>query len=172
MEEYCVHLYYGDGKGKTTAAAGLCLRCLGAGFQALFCQFLKDGASSEVQPLRKMGAQILTEGPAEFLWQMPPAKKQEYCRAQHALFEAACRHMASGAYEIVILDEALDALSQGILTETELCQAIGAAKCEVVLTGRAPTPALLALADYATEMHAIKHPYASRKAPARKGIEY
>ena len=75
MEEYCVHIYYGDGKGKTTAAAGLCLRCLGAGFGALFCQFLKDGSSSEVQPLRQLGAQILAEGPAEFLWQMPPAKK-------------------------------------------------------------------------------------------------
>ena len=172
MEEYCVHIYYGDGKGKSTAAAGLCLRCLGAGFGALFCQFLKDGSSGEVWPLRQMGARILTGGPAEFLWQMPPAKKQEYCRAQHTLFEEACRHMASGAYQLAVLDEALDTLSQGILTEAELCQAIAAAKCEVVLTGRAPSPALLDAADYATEMRAVKHPFASRHASARKGIEY
>lgn len=172
MQDYCVHIYYGDGKGKTTAAAGLCLRCLGAGFGALFCQFLKDGSSSEVQPLRQLGAQILAEGPAEFLWQMPPAKKQEYCRAQHALFQKAREHMASGAYQIAVLDEALDALSQGILTEAELSQAIAGAKCEVVLTGRAPSQVLLDIANYATEMRAVKHPFASRRAPARKGIEY
>lgn len=172
MEEYCVHIYYGDGKGKTTAAAGLCLRCLGAGLSALFCQFLKDGSSGEIQPLRQLGAQILAEWPAEFLWQMPPEKQREYCRAQHALFQRASEHMASGAYQIAILDEALDALSLGILTESELCQAIAAAKCEVVLTGRAPTQALLDIADYATQMRAVKHPFASRRAPARRGIEY
>ena len=80
--------------------------------------------------------------------------------------------MASGAYQIAILDEALDALSLGILTESELCQAIAAAKCEVVLTGRAPTQALLDIADYATQMRDVKHPFASRRAPARRGIEY
>lgn len=80
--------------------------------------------------------------------------------------------MASGAYQLAVLDEALDALSQGILTETELFQAIAAAKCEVVLTGRTPSQALLDAADYATEMRAVKHPFASRHASARKGIEY
>ena len=82
------------------------------------------------------------------------------------------RCLSSGAYEIVILDEVLDALIGGILSEEELIRATKQAKCELVLTGRAPTAALLRLSDYATEMNAIKHPYGAEQTPARKGIEY
>ena len=172
MKEHYTHLYYGTGKGKTTAAAGLCLRCLGAGAKALFCQFLKDGTSSEVSPLKSLGAEVLAGAPAKFIWHMIPEEKEGYFAAQHALFEEAARRIQSGGYQIVILDEALDALEQGILAEEELISIIQNAACELVLTGRAPTPQLSLLSDYVTEMKAIKHPYGTEQAPARRGIEF
>ena len=163
MNEHYVHLYYGNGKGKTTAAAGLCVRSLGAGARALFCQFLKDGTSSEVAPLARLGAEILTGEPAQFLWHMLPEEKNSYFAAQHALFETAAQKAQSGAYEIAILDEALDALAQGILGEQELIALIQSAPCELVLTGRAPTQQLSRLS---------KHPYGTEQAAARRGIEF
>ena len=172
MKEHYIHLYYGDGKGKTTAAAGLCLRSLGAGAKVLFCQFLKDGTSSEVAPLRRLGAEAMAGEPAKFLWHMVPEEKQEHFAGQRRLFGQALECLSGGKYGIVILDEVLDALTEGILSEEELIRAVKQARCELVLTGRAPTAALLRLSDYATEMNAVKHPYGTEQAPARKGIEY
>ena len=86
MKEHYLHLYYGNGKGKTTAAAGLCLRSLGAGSKVLFCQFLKDGSSSEIAPLQGLGAEILASPPAKFIWHMIPEEKKSYLEAQHRLF--------------------------------------------------------------------------------------
>lgn len=172
MKEHYLHLYYGNGKGKTTAAAGLCLRSLGAGSKVLFCQFLKDGSSSEIAPLQGLGAEILASPPAKFIWHMIPEEKKSYLEAQHRLFCEAVQKVQSGRYEIAVLDEALDALQQGAFTEQELIYAVKNAKCELVLTGRAPTQQLLILSDYATEMTSIKHPYGTEQLSARKGIEF
>ncbi len=96
MKEHYTHLYYGEGKGKTTAAAGLCLRSLGAGAKALFCQFLKDGTSSEIEPLRRLGAEVMAGEPAKFLWHMIPEEKQEYFASQHRLLSRRCAAYPAG----------------------------------------------------------------------------
>ncbi|MDE6189442.1 MAG: cob(I)yrinic acid a,c-diamide adenosyltransferase [Clostridia bacterium] len=66
-----IHIYYGEGKGKTTAAMGLALRALGQGLNVTIAQFLKDGKSGEIEPLKKLGATIICDTqPMPFTWQM------------------------------------------------------------------------------------------------------
>ena len=85
-----LHLYWGDGKGKTTAAMGLALRALGRGWQVTVVQFFKDGTSGETGPLRQLGARVLAcPGPAKFSWEMTPAERERTRTAQDALLEEA-----------------------------------------------------------------------------------
>ena len=78
MDKGYVHLYCGSGKGKSTAAAGLALRALGRGMTVVLVQFLKDGTSGELEPLRSLGATVLAGPPGtKFLSRMSAAEKAE-----------------------------------------------------------------------------------------------
>src|SRR5699024_9113161 len=112
-----VHLYWGDGKGKTTAAMGLALRALGRGWRVTVVQFLKDGTSGETEPLRQLGARVLAcPGPAKFSWEMTPAERERTRAAQDALLEEAL----SLPCDLLVLDEACGALEAGLLDEALL----------------------------------------------------
>ena len=76
MEKGLLHLYWGEGKGKTTAAVGLAVRALGCGRRVTFVQFLKDGSSHELAPLRRLGAAVFSEmEDSKFVFQMTPEEK-------------------------------------------------------------------------------------------------
>ena len=164
-----LHLYWGDGKGKTTAAMGLALRALGHGRRVVIVQFLKDGTSGEIAPLRAAGATVYACPNAKFTWLMDEADK---AAAREASARALGRALAE-PFDLLVLDEACAALKSGILDEALLRRAVAFAKNgrEVVLTGRDPAPWLQEAADYSTEMRAHKHPYADGVA-AREGVEY
>ena len=169
-----VHLYVGDGKGKTTAAMGLALRALGRGKRVYLCQFLKRGQSGELEPLARLGAVIHPGARVEkFTFQMTPREKEDCARRSAACLEDCAAALAGGDYDLVVLDEAVDGVNKGMLS----CEALAAAvenrhpATEVVLTGRNPAPRLEALADYYTLMTCRKHPY-REGTPARPGIEY
>ena len=164
-----LHLYWGDGKGKTTAAMGLALRALGHGQRVVVVQFLKDGTSGEIAPLRAAGATVYACPNAKFTWLMDEADKAE---AREASAWALGQALAE-PFDLLVLDEACAALKSGILDEALLRRAVAFAKNgrEVVLTGRDPAPWLQEAADYSTEMRAHKHPYAVGVA-AREGVEY
>ena len=104
-----VHIYCGDGKGKTTAAMGLALRCAGSGRRALVLQFLKDGSSSELAPLsRTEGAEVVPQTRAfGFTWTLSPEEREEAGIYYSGLLEAAWEKAASGGYGLLVLDEAL-----------------------------------------------------------------
>lgn len=164
-----LHLYWGNGKGKTTAAMGLALRALGHGRRVVIVQFLKDGTSGEIAPLRAAGAAVYACPNAKFTWLMDEADKA-------AAREASARALGQALeepFDLLVLDEACAALKSGILDEALLRRAVAFAKNgrEVVLTGRDPAPWLQDAADYSTEMRAHKHPYADGVA-AREGVEY
>lgn len=164
-----LHLYWGNGKGKTTAAMGLALRALGHGRRVVIVQFLKDGTSGEIAPLRAAGAAVYACPNAKFTWLMDEADKA-------AAREASARSLGQALaepFDLLVLDEACAALKSGILDEALLRRAVAFAKNgrEVVLTGRDPAPWLQDAADYSTEMRAHKHPYADGVA-AREGVEY
>lgn len=164
-----LHLYWGNGKGKTTAAMGLALRALGHGRRVVIVQFLKDGTSGEIAPLRAAGADVYACPNAKFTWLMDEADK---AAAREASARALGQALAE-PFDLLVLDEACAALKSGILDEALLRRAVAFAKNgrEVVLTGRDPAPWLQDAADYSTEMRAHKHPYADGVA-AREGVEY
>lgn len=164
-----LHLYWGNGKGKTTAAMGLALRALGHGRRVVIVQFLKDGTSGEIAPLRAAGAAVYACPNAKFTWLMDEADK---AAAREASARALGQALAE-PFDLLVLDEACAALKSGILDEALLRRAVTFAKNgrEVVLTGRDPAPWLQDAADYSTEMRAHRHPYADGVA-AREGVEY
>lgn len=171
----CIHFYYGDGKGKTTAAMGLALRCLGHGKPVLLAQFLKDGSSGEVQSLQQLAdVQVLTAPHSgKFVFQMDEAEKEQCRRQQEDLLQRVERAWNGQTDALLVLDEAGTACDVGMLPPAELCRWLRQWKThgEVVLTGHGGIPCLIEMADYVTHMQAEKHPYA-RGLAARMGIEY
>lgn len=200
-----VHIYHGNGKGKTTAAMGLALRALGRGWRVDIVQFLKDGTSGEIAPLRALGATVrAVDMGGKFSFHMDEDELAAVRAAQTANLEAvsdsfpgissvtprsvapavpplwadsACSapsRGASPAHRLVVLDEVLDAVATKTLDETRLLDALErfeAASAEVVLTGREPSPAVAAHADYQTEMVARSHPF-ERGIAGREGVEW
>lgn len=170
-----IHFYYGDGKGKTTAAMGLALRCLGHGRRVLLVQFLKDGTSGEVQYLKQLPGVTVLVAPnmGKFVFQMTLEEKQQ-CRAQvEQLLEQTHELWQQEENALLILDEAGTACDVGMLKEAKLCDRAAQWKerGEVVITGHSPLPQLMQLADYVTHMQAKKHPY-QQGITAREGIEH
>ena len=162
-----LHLYFGSGKGKTTAAAGLALRALGHGKKVVIVQFLKDGTSGEIEPLRRLGAAVFACPNAKFTWLMTPQEKAAALAHNTQTLEAALQMPC----ELLILDEACAALRTALLPDALLQKAVLNAPYEVVLTGRDPADWMLQNADYITEFTARRHPY-EKGIPAREGIEY
>ena len=169
-----IHLYCGDGKGKTTAAVGLSVRAAGAGKRVLFAQFLKDGSSSELNVLRALQnveVACCTQN-FGFFKAMDGQTKAAAQKAYSALLEDVMRKSADGV-DLLVLDEALDALSKGLVDEALVDRALdmSARGVEVALTGRAPSRKIVEKADYITEMRCEKHPY-EQGICAREGVEY
>lgn len=170
MDKGLVHLYWGESKGKTTAAFGLALRMLGSGGKVTVVQFLKDGRSSELEPLRKLGATVYSGQPGTgFFSQMSPEERQQV-RARH---DDLLRRALETDCDMLVLDEACAACRLGMVDEELLRQAVlgRPAGREVVLTGRDPADWMQQAADYSTEMRCHKHPY-QKGITARKGVEY
>lgn len=174
MEHGCVHLYIGDGKGKTTAALGLLVRVHGAGLSCLFVQFLKGRQTAELRSLEALGIPyIRTEDVKKFIPYMTPEELDDCKRDSARCFEELTQRVSGGAYDCVVLDEVLDAVSAGMVPEEQLIAFVeqNRSNTEIVLTGRGPSECVTALADYMTEMKKCKHPYEAGQ-QAREGIEY
>lgn len=172
MEKGLVHIYTGGGKGKTTAAAGLCARALGQGLRVGYYQFLKNGCSGEVESLRKLGAEVVAaQSTDKFIWEMDE-KEKEACRAAQAAHLQMARE-AMPSLDLLVLDEVIGACGAGMLREKDLLTLLAERplRLEVVLTGRDASEALYAVADYITEMRAVRHPF-DKGQTAREGIEY
>lgn len=168
-----IHLYCGDGKGKTTAALGLALRAAGAGKQVVFTQFFKDGSSSEMEPLAALpGVRVFHADTVRgFYRNMTPSQREQAGKDYTALFRQVTQ--AAQEADLLILDEIVSACNRGVVLEKLVTDFLREkpARLEVVLTGRNPSPALLELADYVTEMRKLRHPF-DRGIGARKGIEF
>jgi cob(I)alamin adenosyltransferase len=170
MEGY-VHVYTGNGKGKTTAALGLALRAAGAGMRVYIGQFIKNADYNEIKALERFGDKITLEqfGRGCFIRGNPC---EEDIAAARVGLEAIERALASGNYDVVIADEANVAYGTGLVSEDDLLALIAARRpeTELVITGRNAPPAVIEKADLVTEMQEIKH-YFRRGILAREGIE-
>lgn len=176
-----IHLYIGNGKGKTTAAVGLSVRAVGRDKQVLFAQFLKSSFTGELRSLERLGVRVIRSTLAlGFTHQMNEETKAR-CRAeqgqilgriQEALY-GETRGAGTEEPDLVVLDEVLDAVNTGMLDEGDLRSLVETkpSALELVLTGRNPPAWLLDAADYVSEIKKVKHPY-DRGIPARIGVEH
>lgn len=164
-----VHVYTGTGKGKTTAALGISLRATAAGKKVFIGQFVKGMHYSELDLLPKIGMEVKQYGKDCFIYKDPT--EEDVKIAREGLADAAQR-LASGDYQLVVLDEANIALYYKLFTFEELWDAVEkrAEGVEVVITGRKAPQELIEKADLVTEMNEIKH-YYTRGVQARTGIE-
>ena len=166
-----VHVYTGDGKGKTTAAIGLAIRAAGAGMRVYIAQFVKGMHYSELDALDRYADRITLKqyGRDCFIKKEP---EQEDIRAARQGLEEVKGILASGDYQMVILDEANIATWYNLFSPDELVELVQSKpeSVELVITGRNADPKIIALADLVTEMKEIKH-YYNRGVKARAGIE-
>ncbi|MBN1673278.1 MAG: cob(I)yrinic acid a,c-diamide adenosyltransferase [Kiritimatiellae bacterium] len=166
-----VHIYTGDGKGKTTAALGLIVRATGAGLRVYMGQFLKRADTCESRTLRARFPDVTVEryGRGGFVRGKPSTA--DTAAARRGLTRLR-RAVQSGQYDVVIADEANVAVALGLLPAEAFLRLIDdkPAPVELVLTGRGADRRLLAKADLVTEMTCRKHYYAAG-VRARRGIE-
>lgn len=169
-----IHIYTGDGKGKTTASLGLAVRCAGHGNRVLIVQFLKSRPTGELKSLALIPGIELLRGKEtkKFTFQMTPEEKREVLREHTALFAQVQKKVRAEKPDLLILDEIIGACNTGVFDKELLLDFLRhkPAELEVVLTGRNPAPELTELADYVSEICKRKHPF-DKGIPARTGIE-
>lgn len=170
----CIHIYTGDGKGKTTAAMGLALRSAGCGKRVLVTQFLKGGDTGELHALERLGIPVLRNSRQYgFFHTLSPADREALYREQTEQLEQICRAALHSSYDLIVLDESIGAYQLGALDRSRLEAFLqgGPYGPELVLTGRNAPDWMIERADYVTQMKKQKHPF-DRGVQARRGIEY
>lgn len=169
------HIYYGDGKGKTTAAIGLAVRAAGSKMKVLFIQFLKTEFSGERHILSHTENVTLTFCPLElkFTFDMDDKEKAQAAKIFKGIFDNAVTTALTEKYDMVVLDEVFEAINAHMLSESEVYEFITNApsSMEIVMTGHNPPQKFMDCADYITEFKKIKHPY-DRGITGRIGIEF
>lgn len=170
-----VHIYCGDGKGKTTAAVGLAVRCAGGGGKVLFFQFMKGNNSGERVAMNQIAGIELVSGAEKmkFVWDMSDEEKQKLAKYYNLKLEELEIKAYNGRYDMLVLDEIMSAISCGFVDLEKICTFIENKPegLEIVMTGREPDERLIKTADYVSEIKKIKHPF-DKNISARKFIEF
>lgn len=166
-----LHIYCGDGKGKTTAAIGLAIRAAGADMKVNFVQLMKGSATSELSSLKLIPNIKVSRCDRDFGFfrNMSAEDKAEITECHNNLIKKT----VSDNTDIIIFDEFCSAYNYGLLNKKEVMEVVlrKLKTTEIILTGRDPDKCLLGAADYISEIKCIRHPYEEGLA-ARKGIEY
>ena len=168
-----VQVFTGNGKGKTSAALGAVLRAAGHGMRVFIVFFMKgEYPYGEFSSLSRIPNVDVASFGFRSLTDPANIKPEEIEQAELAL-SAARQAMLSGNYDLVVLDEVNVAAKFKLIELDEVIKLISEKppNVELILTGRYADNKLIELADPATEMVKLKHPYANG-VPARKGIEY
>jgi len=169
-----IQCYFGNGKGKTTAAIGLSVRCVGCGNKVLFVQFLKNNDSSEFKVLKDInGIDILYSKNYYALYDN--LNKERISAISEAYIRLLFEDTKNKAifYQMIVLDEILDAVEYGYIDEDKLIKLLSEIKkySEIILTGHKITKKIENISDYVSEIKEISHPY-TKGVLAREGIEF
>lgn len=169
-----VHIYTGNGKGKTTAAVGLGMRAVGSGMKVLMVQFCKGSSTSEENTIEKLKPNFELykyKQICKFVWQMTIEEKKQMQEDTLHLFNYAVN--CAESKDMIILDEIMAAITNGFIDVKSVVDFIKnkPTHIELILTGRNAPIELVELADYVSEINAVKHPMSSGIL-ARKGIEF
>jgi len=175
MQDAFIHLYYGNGKGKTTAAVGLAVRAAGTGKKVFFVQFMKGRDTGELKSLHKIEniSVLRSRKKFPFYKNMTPDQKREQTSVHNQMLDTIIEAAQNRKYDLIILDEITypfhwELIDIGKFRHFLLSER---GKTEIVCTGRNPDTFFLEYADYITEMQCVRHPY-ENGVPARQGIEY
>jgi cob(I)alamin adenosyltransferase len=173
MKKGLIHVYIGDGKGKTTASVGLSVRAAGRDMKVLFAQFLKTSGSGELRSLERLGVQVLrSDLVLGFTYQMDEKARGSCREEQQKILDRISEILETEEIDLLVMDEVIDAVISGMLDEGALRSLVEGKPegMELVLTGRQPPAWIIAAADYVSEVKKLKHPY-DRGIKARTGIE-
>ncbi len=174
MKKGLIHVYCGDGKGKTTASVGLAVRAAGSGMQVVLLQFLKGRHVSELYSLKLLPNITVIRNDKDFGFYntMKEQDKEDITKLHNENLKKAVNLVKEGRCDMLILDEITAAYKYQLVDRAEIDNLILNKKTELelVLTGREPVPLFLEKADYVSEVKKIKHPY-DKNIKARKGIE-
>jgi cob(I)alamin adenosyltransferase len=173
IERGLLIVHTGTGKGKSTAAFGLVLRCLGHGMRVGIVQFVKGAwQTGERAALQRFADLVTCRAMGEgFTWDTQDRTRD--IAAAHAAWEAAKQMIADPAYNLVLLDELNIVLRYDYLPLAEILGVLQARPpgLHLVVTGRNAKPELIAIADLVTEMRLVKHPFRAG-VKAQRGIEF
>lgn len=175
MAEGLIHLYCGDGKGKTTAALGLAVRFAGAGKKVFIVQFFKTMDSSELISLKKIPEIEICRNSVGFSFfdNMNEQQIEAVTKENNRNLSIALEKMNAGLCDMLILDEIAGCYNYNLI-DTEAVDRLLKEKrpdMELVLTGIYPPDSFIAAADYITKMTCLRHPF-EKGIPARRGIEF
>lgn len=163
MKNGLIHIYCGDGKGKTTAAVGLSVRCAGGGGKVLFFQFMKGNTSGERNVLAQLENVDLIDGyeQLKFVWNMTDEEKNHAAEYYEKKFDEITKKACGEAYDMLVMDEIISAVNCRFLPLPVLCDFLKnkPSGLEVILTGREPSEELVKIADYVSEIKKVKHPF-------------
>ena len=166
-----IHIYDGDGKGKTSAGLGALIRAHGSGMKTIAFFFLKNAVSSELSSLVDLEIPYqVSYDDSTYYWDMDDAQKQDFLKRQKELFAAACSYVKNNENRVILLDEILDLPQMGIISDDEIADLLSDCRNEIILTGRDGSR-FEQMADYYSHITKVKHPY-DQGHEARKGIEY
>jgi cob(I)alamin adenosyltransferase len=173
LERGLIHVYTGDGKGKTTCALGAALRMAGHGGKVAIVQFLKGWSFyGEIAGLSYLpNVRLERTGRAEFVDKRAPLL-DDFAEAERGLTLAE-GFLVSGSFDMVIMDEINVAIDYGLISARSVVGALRRRQpwVEAILTGRNAPSELVALADVVTEMREIKHPFKKGLA-SRMGVDF
>lgn len=175
MENGLMHLYYGEGKGKTTAAVGLAVRAAGAGKRVLFAQFMKGGKTGELAILRSISniTVLRSEKAFPFYRKMTEEDKAEQTLVHNRMLKNIFSRLQKEECDVIVLDEITYPYKWKLIDCGKVRELLATVqgRAEIICTGRNPDAFFLGQADYITEMKCIRHPY-EKGIEAREGIEY
>jgi cob(I)alamin adenosyltransferase len=175
MELGLIHIYCGDGKGKTTAAMGLGMRAVGREKKVLLTQFLKDNETGELNSIEKLGVnfEVFKGIPVKKFFKFMSSEEQMATRKEHEeRFRKVTKKAIDENVDLLILDEIIASINLDLVPLNDVIAFLKNKPngLEVVLTGRNPHYKLIELADYVSEIKAVKHPY-EKGINSRIGIE-
>lgn len=168
-----IHLYTGDGKGKTTAAIGLAVRAAGCGLSVMFSQFMKGNDTGELRSLEKLENVRILRSDCNFGFysSMSDADKRALTEIHNRILDRLLAAAQSRTCQMLVLDEITYPVKWGLLDTEKLRTLLACGDVELVCTGRDAAQFLRDAADYITEMRCVRHPF-DKGVAARRGVEY
>jgi cob(I)alamin adenosyltransferase len=176
IDKGLIIIYYGNGKGKTTAALGVALRAIGYNHNVCMIQFIKGEwdygelySSNKLKP----NFELIVTGKGFIGIIDDDHLIEEHIQSSKNALKIAREKISSNKYNIIILDEINYALKLNLITENEVIDLLNSkpAELNVIMTGNYLSDKILEIADLVTEMKEVKHPY-KQGIKAKKGIDF